>query len=279
VTPEYVTIDGLKTRYRVHHNSGEPKLLLLNSLPHSIRCWDAHWHDLSRTFEILAIDLPGFGLSGSRPDLLSPSAAAVFLAKTIEQFSWQGCIPVGPDIGVPVTLSLAQTRPELLSGIVIFDGPGYYEPVFSFDLRWSMKYAWFRWLGAKVYKPDTYLKQVFQRGYKKQAPSPAAYAEYLALNRDRSAFERTMTFISTYKRELSLIGSGLEAMSVPSLIVWGQEDAFVPVENAHELARRLPRNRLHVFTGCGHFSHEDAGSEFTAVLRDWVATHLSPALT
>jgi pimeloyl-ACP methyl ester carboxylesterase len=270
MNPEYTTIDGLKVRYRMHKNPGAPKLLMTNSLPQTILCWDNHWDDLSKTFELLAFDLPGFGLSDSRAEHLSPSGAAAFLAKAIEHWSCQGCIAVGPDIGVPVVLSLAQTRPDLVTGLVIFDGPGYYEPIFSFDLRYTMKHGWFRRLGALMYNPDSYLKNVFGRGYKKLSVPPDVYAEYRKANEDRSSFERTGTFLSTYERELTVIGNGLATMQTPTLIVWGEEDVFVPVENGRELARRIPRNQLHVFAGCGHFSHEDAGAEFTDVLNKWV---------
>ncbi|HEX8028851.1 MAG TPA: alpha/beta hydrolase [Vicinamibacterales bacterium] len=274
MNPEYTTVDGVRIRFRIHRNPGAPKLLLINSLPQSIRCWDAHWNDLSRSYELLAMDMPGFGLSDCRPDMLSPSAEAEILGKIIVQFSWQRCIAIGPDIGVPVVLSLAQNQPDLVSGIVIFDGPGYYEPVFSVDLRWTMKYRWFRWLGAKTYKPEVYLKGVFARGYKKFTPPPDVYEEYVAVNSDRGAFERTTAFLATYPKELTVIGDALGKITLPVLIVWGEEDVFVPVENARELARRIPRNKLHIFKGCGHFSHEDAGDEFTEVLRSWVASEI-----
>jgi pimeloyl-ACP methyl ester carboxylesterase len=274
MTPEFTSIDGLKVRFRKHSNPGKPKLLLTNSLPQTILCWDNHWNDLAKNFELLAIDLPGFGLSESRPDLLSPSGAAGFLAKAIEHWACQGCIAVGPDIGVPVVLSLAQTRPDLVAGLVIFDGPGYYEPVLSRDLRYLVKYGWFRRLAALMFQPDTYLKGVFGRGYKKLSVPPDVYKEYRQANKDRASFERTLTFFSTYPDELTRIGNGLASMQTPTLIVWGELDVFVPVENGRELARRIPRNQLHVFAGCGHFSHEDAGAEFTDVLNKWVATEL-----
>lgn len=275
---DFDTVDGLRIRYRLHRNPGAPKLLLTNSLPQTIRCWDNHWESLGRNFEMLAIDLPGFGLSGSRADLLSPSGSAGFLARAIQHWSWQDCIAVGPDIGAPVVLSLAQTRPRLVKGLVIFDGPGYYEPIFSFDLRWTMKYEWFRKLAVMTYRPDAYLKGVFARGYKRMSVSPEMYAEYLEANREKSAMQCTVTFLSTYPDELTTIGNGLAAMQTPTLIVWGEQDVFVPPENARELARRIPNNRLHIFAGCGHFSHEDAGDEFTEVLLDWVAKDLKLAM-
>lgn len=273
--PEFATVDGVKLRHRIHHRPGAEKLLLVNSLPQSLRCWDAHWADLGATFELLAIDLPGFGLSECRPEMLSPSAEGEFLATAIAHFAWEGCIAIGPDIGVPVVLSLAQTNPALLSGIVIMDGPGYYEPVFSVDLRWTMKYGWFRKLAVMTYQPEIYLRQVFKRGYRKFTPAPEAYDEYVAVNRDRGSFERTVSFLATYEHELTAIGNGLPAMTVPTLIAWGEDDVFVPVENGRELARRIPGSRLHVFAGCGHFSHEDAGDEFSAVLRSWLAAALA----
>ena len=84
MTPEYTTVDGVRIRYRMQRRQGAPKLLLINSLPQSIRCWDAHWEELATTFELLAIDMPGFGLSESRPDSVlhaGPPAVLCVLAR------------------------------------------------------------------------------------------------------------------------------------------------------------------------------------------------------
>ncbi len=56
--------------------------------------------------------------------------------------------------------------------------------------------------------------------------------------------------------------AGLEAelvrLEVPTLILWGEEDAFVPVSAAERLAHLLPMSSLALLPGCGHFLTEDA---------------------
>jgi pimeloyl-ACP methyl ester carboxylesterase len=266
---EFTEISGLKIRHRIHRNPGAPKLLLTNALPMSIRCWDSHWDELSESFELLALDLPGFGLSEARHELLNPTSMADFLVEVIQKLSWEDSIAIGPDIGVPVVLSLAQRRPELLKGIVVFDGPGFYPPDFSFDLRWSMKSGFFRKISKLVYSPKIYLDQVLRRGYKRFRPSHEVYQEYLSIARDKERFQNTLTFISSYPVELLSIGNKLDSIRVPTLIAWGAKDSFVPPSNGLQLKQRIPESHLHIFPGCGHFSHEDAGQAFTEVLRSW----------
>ncbi|HET6417714.1 MAG TPA: alpha/beta hydrolase [Polyangiales bacterium] len=54
------------------------------------------------------------------------------------------------------------------------------------------------------------------------------------------------------------------------LIVWGDLDEFLLVDNAHRLHERLPRSRLQVFERCGHFSYQDKPEEFAQMILDWV---------
>jgi pimeloyl-ACP methyl ester carboxylesterase len=49
----------------------------------------------------------------------------------------------------------------------------------------------------------------------------------------------------------------LESIAVPVLVVWGEQDAWLPVEVSERIAARIPNAERLVLEGAGHFSMED----------------------
>ena len=61
------TIDGLRIRYATD-GKGDEKIVLFSPWPESIFAFVPVWRGLTSQFEVLAIDLPGFGRSEARDD-------------------------------------------------------------------------------------------------------------------------------------------------------------------------------------------------------------------
>ena len=59
---------------------------------------------------------------------------------------------------------------------------------------------------------------------------------------------------------------------VPTLIVWGDRDAMIPVEHAHGAHAAMPGSRLEIFPGAGHLPHRDQPWRFVRVLLDFIAS-------
>jgi pimeloyl-ACP methyl ester carboxylesterase len=60
------------------------------------------------------------------------------------------------------------------------------------------------------------------------------------------------------------------AAAVPTLIVWGDRDDFIPVAHAHATHALLPTSRLEIFEGAGHFLHVEQPHRLATLLRDFV---------
>jgi pimeloyl-ACP methyl ester carboxylesterase len=60
------------------------------------------------------------------------------------------------------------------------------------------------------------------------------------------------------------------AAAVPTLIVWGDRDDFIPVAHAHAAHALLPTSRLEIFEGAGHFLHVEQPHRLATLLRDFV---------
>ena len=115
------TIDGLRIRYATNGTRGE-KIVLFSPWPESILAFAPIWSTLARSARLFAVDLPGFGGSERRDDLLSPRAMAAFLVELIEELGLDKPHLIGPDIGTSATLFVAGARPDLVSSVIVGSG-------------------------------------------------------------------------------------------------------------------------------------------------------------
>jgi pimeloyl-ACP methyl ester carboxylesterase len=62
----------------------------------------------------------------------------------------------------------------------------------------------------------------------------------------------------------------LPEIQAPTLLVWGDRDEEVPRPGVETMAARIPRARLVVFPGAGHFPFQDAPEEFQRCLTEFL---------
>src|SRR5258705_12243471 len=115
------TIDGLQIRYATA-GKGDEHVVFFSPWPESIFAFVSVWPGLTSQFEVLAIDLPGFGQSEARDDLFAPQSMGQFIAKALDAFELTSVHAVGLDVGAPSVLFAALARPELFRSLVVGAG-------------------------------------------------------------------------------------------------------------------------------------------------------------
>jgi 2-hydroxymuconate-semialdehyde hydrolase len=72
--------------------------------------------------------------------------------------------------------------------------------------------------------------------------------------------------------DLALSGAELAAIAAPALLVHGRDDRVVPWrDSSAQLVDLLPDSRLHVLSGCGHWTMIEKTAEFLAVVQSFLA--------
>ena len=65
---------------------------------------------------------------------------------------------------------------------------------------------------------------------------------------------------------LSNVQELVSSIKQDTLLVWGRDDRFVPLDNALNILWRLPSSQLHVFGECGHWPQYEKANEFTELV-------------
>jgi pimeloyl-ACP methyl ester carboxylesterase len=92
------TVGGVRIRYADSGGSQEPTVALTSPWPESVYAFTHMWAPLSGHARLFAVDLPGFGASERRDDLLSPRAMGGFLAQLIAEADLGRPHLVAPDV-------------------------------------------------------------------------------------------------------------------------------------------------------------------------------------
>lgn len=271
--PNYVKIGKFDIRYVHLKKVNAPTLLLLNGLPQSIRMWELALEKFAEKFNVIAFDIPGFGLSKAEETDMSPIKLSQVIIDVMDHFNVEKVHLVGPDVGVPIALSAVINHPQRFDSLNIFDGPGTYPPKLSPILMAVIKFRFVRWLAKGINKKPvmkTNFLTAVNEGYHHFKPSKRAIQEYYDITHDEQAHKCSIQFFSTYSKELPWIEQRLKDIKIPTLITWGKQDPFVLVENTDLLAKHIPNNKVVIFENASHFSSEDAGLEYVNLLSDWV---------
>ncbi len=208
---------------------------------------------------MFAVDLPGFGGSERREDLLSPRAMGEFLARLVAEAALPSPHIVAPDVGTSAALFAAAAHPDLFSTVTVGTGGAAVpiqlgEPLASWVLDPTSR-STARWTRARSWaRPSTRSRVACPR---RVAPTtwtatPGPFAE-------------SMRYVRSYPEELSVLAELLPQISTLVTIIEGVRDRVVPLANAQFLDERLPTSHL-VVIDAGHFVWEEAPAEYAAAL-------------
>jgi len=256
------TIDGVRIRYADSGGPQKPTVVLTSPWPESIYAFAPMWTSLAEHARLFAVDLPGFGASERREDLLSPRAMGEFLAQLIAEADLGTPHIVAPDVGTAAALFAVAAHPERIASAIVGTG-GAAVPIQLGEP-----------LASWVLDPDLdKYRRMDPRAIVGAAMETIAggvpddiRADYLACY-DGDRFVESMRYVRRYPEELPVLAGLLPRIATPVTIISGRDDRVVPLANAEFLDQRLPTSRL-VIIDAGHFVWEEAPKEYASVILD-----------
>jgi len=245
---------------RVHFWKGGdgPGLLLLHAAwGDAEMSWSRVWDPLSRSFTVIAPDLPGFGQSAgqARPSL---SAMATTLKQLLDSLHMDRVTVVGNSFGAGVAIQLANEHAKAVAQVVIVNG-GYMPvipDIFRKLISLPILNAAFRSLIRKL----TYSASALNKSFVNPSKLPPRFFENIQLHAiaySRISFDTIMNMAKPLARP-----------AVPVLLLWGAQDGLAPLRQAQAIQKTMPGAELIAIEGAGHMPQLERHDEFLAVIRN-----------
>ncbi len=268
IRPRFAVIDGVTVRYARSERPGAEALLLLSPWPESILAYLPAWEAYSSRYDVLAIDLPGFGGSQRLAGSNGPRAMGDFVAKAIAHFKLDRPHAIGPDVGTSSLLFAAADHPDALASVTVGAGAASYPLQVGGTLKDIIALP-----SVEPLRQMSIADIVDGVLATLQRYKPAAFVrdDYLKCY-DGNRFAESAELVRAYPQELAVLADRLRAIQTPVQIIQGEHDPFVPVSNGEFLAARLPNARLKVLDA-GHLAWEDAADEYSRLALEWAQMH------
>ena len=260
---QFRVIDRLSVRFAESENRSD-QALLLNPWPESLLAFEPTWTRLAAHTHLVAIDLPGFGHSQRRDELLSPEAMGEFVIRAADAFGLDNPHVVGPDIGTAAALFAAAAHPGRLRSLVVGSGGAAVPLQLGSVLKdWVDAPDLDRFRGED---PRQIVAGALAGIERHTLPDPIREDYLSSYEGDRMV--ESMRYVRAYPAELPVLRDLLPRIQTPVQIIAGRRDTAVPPVNAEFLHDRLPHSKLD-FLDAAHFTWEDAADDYAALVTSW----------
>jgi pimeloyl-ACP methyl ester carboxylesterase len=240
-------------------------VLLLSPWPESLWAFRRIWGRVTAVGRVVAVDLPGFGHSDGRPDLIAPDGAGAFLARLIDEWGLGAPHVVGPDIGTAAALFLAANAPDRVTSLTVGGGAVCFPIEAGGALKGIIEAPSLdvvRELDAR-----TNIGNAVESGAAR-ASEPEVHEDYVSAY-DLGRFAESARFVRHYPQQNPVLRDLLPTVVTPTQIVAGRDDDIVPWSNNEYLDNLLPNSEIHPLDA-GHYAWEQAPEEYGRLVADWV---------
>jgi len=255
-TAHYLQLDGSRIRY-IDVGRGAP-VVLLHGLGASMYAWRRNLAAVAAAgFRVIAFDNRGFGLSDKPSAPYDNAAYARLVIALMDSLRLTDAVLVGHSMGGAIAAQVAIEYPARVRGLVLVGsaGLGAREPLLFRVARWpvlgpaalALRGRGFtaRLLRSTYYDPGKVTEADVDQYY-----APVAQPEY----------GRALRGVLQQFRFTALEGR-LDRIAAPTLVLWGEEDRWVPMGLGRALAAGITRSAFVTVPRAGHSVQEEAPDE------------------
>ena len=234
ITTYFRVCDGVRVRFADTKADSDTTMLLLAPWPESLWAFRRIWNQVTNLGRVVAIDMPGFGHSDGRPELIAADAAAAFLSRLIDEWGLGSPHIVGPDVGTAAALFLAARDPERVTSLTIGGGAVR----FPIDAGGALKDVIeapsldvVRGLDAR-----TNIGQAVEAGAA-SATEPEVHEDYVSAY-DLGRFAESARFVRHYPEQNPVLADLLPTITTPTQILAGRNDDLGTSSDDHHQLHR-----------------------------------------
>ena len=267
-------VEGIQVRYRDSGGSG-PAVLLLHGIGGSLELWAAQFVEANQGLRLIALDLPGHGLSGFGRPPYGPASHAQFVWQFATALGLDGVHLAGNSMGGAIGLHMLAQQPGRARTLLLAaaatlgrEGPLPFRLMTLPLLGGLMTRAGPMAVGQQlqaIFDPSFAIPDEVRKAVERNVMRPGAQAAFLATLRQMCDWGGQREALVAEAR------AALSSATVPVLLLHGRQDRVIPCAHSEDAQCLAPGNRLQLIDGCGHTPQLERPAIFNDALRGLVA--------
>ncbi len=269
----YSVVNGVKLHYRLFEPAEtkvKGNLLFVHGFSGSTFSWRYNLEFfMENGFRVVAVDLPAYGFSDKKAEFNhSPTSRANLMWDFLETLEGDKWNLAGHSMGAAIVVAMAVKQPEKTENLVLVNGAYFdlskelnrwpfinllhFPPV----LRWGEVIARSRFFHYEK------IKELLASAYG-ETPDSMAVQGYL----EPFLYKGTSrAIIQSFLHSSEIYTVNLEEIKTRSLIIWGDNDTWLPISKGERIHEKLKDSEFYIFDNCGHSPMETHYDEFNRLL-------------
>ncbi|MCU1361159.1 MAG: putative hydrolase [Ilumatobacteraceae bacterium] len=257
--------DGIRLHYEVLGRSGAPAVLMIQGLGADKHGWDMQRFVLAARYRVVAFDNRGAGRSDKPFGLYSleqmaDDAIAVLTAAGVDRAH-----VVGASMGGAISQIVALKYPDRVRSLTLACTACRNPPWRRELLNGWATHATERGMASMTREAARWV--IGPRSFRRLVPA-FGWLGPLAMGRSSHAFAAQVRAILATDESMA---DQLSGITVPALVMVGNQDILTPRGDSEELAERLPNAELVVISGAAHGFMVEHATTFNRVLLEFLA--------
>jgi pimeloyl-ACP methyl ester carboxylesterase len=250
----FIKVDGLTAHCQIK-GKGQP-IVLLHDAQNSLETWSDWSNELSDQYQVIAVDLPGFGLTGPHP-LGSYSAFMYvdFLDSLVHTLGLNKFYLAGNGLGAQIAWQYAAENPSQVEKLILLSPPGFEKKSNS----WVNLLASAPVINRIIWKltPRSFVRIYLEDVYADDSMVTEALVDRFFALLLRSGNRKAFTDRASVRDNRPPADELIQKITAPTLIIWGAEDTRISPEYAYEFHQRIKSSDLRIYPNTGHWPQEE----------------------
>lgn len=272
-------VSGIKLHYRLFEPEQEEiagNLLFIHGFSGSTFSWRHNVEYFRQNgFKVVAVDLPAYGFSDKQKGFNhSPTSRAKLLWDFLNRLDGGKWNIAGHSMGAAVAVAMAAMQPEKTGSLILVNG-AYFDPgrdagrgVYGNLLMFPPVQRWGEVIANRRFFHYGKIEELLESAYG-QKPDSNAVTGYL----EPFLYKGTArAIINSFLNSQEIFTVKVEEIRSSTLIVWGENDSWVPPDAGKRIHQRLPQSEIIIFNNCGHCPMETHYTEFNQLLLNFLIT-------
>lgn len=273
---QFITLGGLQQGIKLHYrdegisveeNPNAPVLFLLHGIMASLHTWDGWVESLQDDFRIIRVDIPGFGLTGPYADgIYNIDRAVDMVDQLTDALEIDSFFLAGNSMGGYISWNVALQHPDKVKRLILLDAAGYpfEKPMLLGLLSTPVLKESMAFITPKFIVEQT-LNEVYGDASKVSSEAIERYHQLMLREGNRTAVVSVLASLGHMNNE------GIKQLNIPTLIQWGEKDAWIPLENSQKFADDIAGSKVITYPGVGHIPMEEIPLQTAQDAKDFLS--------